>query len=114
MTITEDQMKDWIKALRSGDYKQTKMTLKEYFRNGTYGYCCLGVLESVCGREPEAQFYDEENEMIEEGPEGTYARIGISLQEYAIDTDTLMDMNDKGKPFTEIADYIEGNILWKS
>lgn len=29
----------WLKALRSGDYKQTKKVLKD-----SKGYCCLGVL----------------------------------------------------------------------
>lgn len=31
--------KKWVKALRSGKYKQTRETLKD-----KHGYCCLGVL----------------------------------------------------------------------
>lgn len=32
------QLKQWIKALRSGEYKQTKFSLQN-----SLGYCCLGV-----------------------------------------------------------------------
>lgn len=38
MRINREQFNKWIKALRSGRYKQTKGTLQD--RNG---YCCLGV-----------------------------------------------------------------------
>lgn len=36
----------WIKALRSGEYKQTRKTLQD-----EYGYCCLGVLCKI-SRQP--------------------------------------------------------------
>lgn len=35
----------WVKALRSGDYKQTTSTLKS-----PAGYCCLGVLCDISGQ----------------------------------------------------------------
>ncbi len=38
--------KKWIKALRSGEFKQTKGTL-----NDENGYCCLGVACSVYEKE---------------------------------------------------------------
>lgn len=41
MEITEeikDQLRTWVKALRSGEYKQTIGTLQD-----DKGYCCLGV-----------------------------------------------------------------------
>lgn len=34
----------WIKALRSGKYKQTRGWLKEVDDDGKDRYCCLGVL----------------------------------------------------------------------
>lgn len=46
----------WIKALRSGDYKQGEDLLKaqQYTEDGIkikgeYKYCCLGVAGDICG-----------------------------------------------------------------
>lgn len=38
--------KKWVKALRSGDYKQTDAYL---YNRGLDGYCCLGVACKVLG-----------------------------------------------------------------
>lgn len=38
-------MQKWVKALRSGKYKQTKSELKD-----NNGYCCLGVLCEISGK----------------------------------------------------------------
>lgn len=50
-------MKKWVKALRSGKYKQGTGTLKQYNRNEEAKHCCLGVLcqdlttcQTVCQR----------------------------------------------------------------
>lgn len=40
----------WIKALRSGKYKQTRNSLKD-----TDGYCCLGVLTDLYIKDQNAQ-----------------------------------------------------------
>lgn len=37
-TVSKEDILKWIKALRSGDYKQGKNTLQDH-----NGYCCLGV-----------------------------------------------------------------------
>ena len=37
-------MKKWVKALRSGKFKQGRGTLKQYNRQGDAQHCCLGVL----------------------------------------------------------------------
>src|SRR5689334_15838538 len=37
----------WLKALRSGEYKQTTGTLRRRSTEGEYTYCCLGVLERL-------------------------------------------------------------------
>jgi hypothetical protein len=39
-------MKKWVKALRSGEYKQTKGDLQD-----SKGYCCLGVLCDIAQKE---------------------------------------------------------------
>lgn len=36
----------WVKALRSGEYKQGAAVLKDH---GTNTYCCLGVLAEIIG-----------------------------------------------------------------
>lgn len=36
-------IREWIKALRSGNYKQAKSTLGRHPENGQPSYCCLGV-----------------------------------------------------------------------
>lgn len=37
-------MKKWVKALRSGKFKQGRGTLKQYNSKGVAQHCCLGVL----------------------------------------------------------------------
>lgn len=41
--LKEEVKKEWVEALRSGEYKQTQYYLKD-----TEGYCCLGVLTDLC------------------------------------------------------------------
>lgn len=43
-----EDIQKWVEALESGDYKQTKGTLKRKRKDGKVGYCCLGVYAEVC------------------------------------------------------------------
>lgn len=104
----------WLKALRSGRYKQTRKALKRQSENGDCRYCCLGVLCDVSG----------EGKWVELGcreirytfVDGTMAgalspefkkRHGIPLKTMNL----LIAMNDdNGMSFEEIADWIETNI----
>ena len=45
--------KAWIKALRSGEYKQCKRKLKD---SATGSYCCLGVLAEVTAKIEETDY----------------------------------------------------------
>ncbi len=50
VAVTREQLDEWIKALRSGEYKQTNSQL--VYRdtvNGEVGYCCLGVYGRLNG-----------------------------------------------------------------
>lgn len=47
--ITYEQKEVWAAALRSGNYKQGLGQLKRTLLSGNKEYCCLGVLEEVCG-----------------------------------------------------------------
>ena len=89
----------WIKALRSGRYKQTT----EYLYIGG-GYCCLGVLARVQG----AKLSELDGLSLLEDSLKKYAA-GIRHKSQK----TLAEKNDgtgsdmNSKTFKEIADYIE-------
>lgn len=105
----------WLKALRSGEYKQTTGSLRE---KGN-AFCCLGVLCDLYARETEGV-----SEYVKSGHgwcfKGKYGdRAGTILlsevrewsgllrpQEY--DLITLNDARNWG--FDRIADYIEKNL----
>jgi hypothetical protein len=94
----------WIEALRSGKYKQCQGRLT---KDGNY--CCLGVAAEVGG-----YIIDEEADAIL-SPGGirwgyaTYAALGgFGLKPPA--RDRLISMNDGGKTFAEIADFIERRL----
>jgi hypothetical protein len=89
----------WVEALRSGKYQQARNFLKS-----EDGYCCLGVLCDIQGADFEA--------IREE-----FGSLSLSLNpaKYLGEVNTikateLAQMNDNGKSFSEIADYIEVNL----
>lgn len=96
-----DMKQKWLEALRSGQYSQTKGTLKS-----SEGYCCLGVfLSAVVGEEPPVCDVDDETGNIYEGPEEMYE----TCRDYipGIVFRKGIEMNDQGKTFLDIADMIE-------
>ena len=93
----------WVKALRSGEYAQGKCML---FNPENNTFCCIGVAGSLRGLSKE-QMTDKtttEDSIYDECLPG----ISKSVMR------RLTGMNDggssAGKPFTEIADYIEANL----
>ena len=42
--MKQNIMKKWVKALRSGKYKQGRNSLKQFNSRGAAQHCCLGVL----------------------------------------------------------------------
>lgn len=44
LKLRKSVKKLWLKALRSGEYKQTTSSLREEDENGKATYCCLDVL----------------------------------------------------------------------
>lgn len=85
----------WVEALRSGKYRQCQEKLHVYRTNK---YCCLGVLARICT--------DHSTKQLAEGISG-WERLG-SLDDFQ--GEKLASMNDSGKSFAEIADYIEKNL----
>lgn len=101
--LTTSQWRAWIRALRSGKFKQGKNALKTP-RNT---YCCLGVLCAVTrtpGR-PKLQITNSDN--------GAEACKNKMLYRFLNDllgakfAGDLMEMNDAGRTFKVIAKRIE-------
>ena len=98
----------WIKALRSGRYSQVAGVL-----HNEEGYCCLGVLCRVDGRRflPVSggfQIFDKVIRVWRESmpPTDLLEKAQLSKPK----AEKLADMNDKGKTFSQIADWIEKNL----
>lgn len=119
---------EWVKALRSGDYEQGQDYL---CRDGKF--CCLGVLCEI--QELPKEVVEGDIYYVFEGLESYATKralqqsmIPASAQPTILEdlnlrqtvTDEVGDgrslhthlicMNDEGKSFTEIADYIEGVV----
>jgi len=117
----------WLQALRSGEYKQTRHTL----RSCSGGFCCLGVLSDIYRKEVGGSWewnYNADNaySIVDEDREdfGT-TEPPVCVVEWAgleernprvqlkINDDnffvfiSLAELNDEGKTFNEIADLID-------
>ncbi len=101
----------WLKALRSGEYKQGNGRL----RNESDCYCCLGVLCDVSGVGKWTKVGEGEYPMYLCGDTNCAGVLWGELEEaLSVPSEaigTLMNMNDKkGNTFEEIATYIEANL----
>lgn len=119
--MSKDEVKKkWVEALRSGRYEQCSGFLKVKSR-GRLLHCCLGVLCEVA----EAT-WDELEDGCYKYPRTSTGRelagrelggrallsvdgralVGMSSSQASV----LMEMNDVGTPFSEIADWVEANL----
>lgn len=133
--MRKEVMKKWVKALRSGKFKQGTGTLKQYNSKGEAQHCCLGVLCELYNSEmkkskkktiPE-KIYDNDMDfsfgysrfggskedlprevMKWSGIENSLGQFNLSDNHY----ETLADLNDLGRKFKTISDIIEKN--WES
>ncbi len=97
--------KTWLKALRSGKYKQGKGQLRE---DETH-FCCLGVLGDLLGIKWGKLYALGQAEHLGALPKHYSCGISCDQQE------KLGRLNDGGwgdkrKSFSQIADYIEANL----
>jgi len=109
--------KRWIAALRSGKYRQGKAYLCKTYK-GRSKFCCLGVLahEELDGEWQELgevgegntawNLYYKGDEALGLLPKEALIEVGLS----DIDQDELSGMNERGRSFKEIADWIEENL----
>jgi hypothetical protein len=107
----------WLKALRSGKYRQTRTG--QLYSEPSNAYCCLGVLQHCLtgnvedDTTPSTEWYIENgipplNDMVNLDDK---LRKNIDLgNEWNIEN-KLVQMNDKSKyNFAKIADWIEKNL----
>ena len=110
--MNPDIKSKWIQALRSGNYKQAKGSLRV-----DDGFCCLGVLCDVYQKEVgdanwENCAFMEQKQIL---PKKVYEWAGLhSVSPYvSLDADrgiSLASMNDVGDDFAKIADVIERDL----
>jgi hypothetical protein len=117
--------KMWIDALRSDNYDQTQGHLCEMDINGVARWCCLGVLTDLAIKngvdidiERSAHFeniliFDQSSEILSPSVM-EWAGMESSSGDYTYDyyegdylTSTLVEDNDNGQSFRQIADTIE-------
>lgn len=115
MTMTKPEIKaEWIKRLRSGQYKQGRKCLCCAGR-----HCCLGVLaeiaveQGVCekhtGNKNTPTQFDGRIDFVPASV-AKWAGLRNSSGGYSGDFQSLANLNDKyGKTFLEIADIIESH-----
>ena len=87
----------WVKALRSGRYRQTQLTLKN-----RHGYCCLGVLRQLMHRGSELA--DPHESLLAEKHLKECGLLNSQQQKLAYLND------DEDQTFPEIAGWIEKNL----
>jgi hypothetical protein len=102
----------WVSALRSEKYKQAQGELRR-----EDGYCCLGV---ACDLADPNGWVENTNSVGVRRYTYKYGEdkrgcdlpdnlvVMLDLSENTMDT--LITMNDNGKSFTEIADFIENHL----
>lgn len=113
--------KIWVDALRSGEYTQGKQALK-FTKAGKCYHCCLGVLcelydkyneekltETISDNSRRIIAFDGETEIL---PERVREWAGLLNKRGSFNSgfESLMQFNDTGSSFEDIADVIEQNV----
>ncbi len=93
--LSKKDKKKWLKALRSGEYRQGQRKLIHITSRGNINYCCLGVACAIGIAKHSPSISDGELCTDEFIPEHQLK---------------LATMNDSGLSFKKIADYIEENL----
>lgn len=118
----EQEIKEnWIAALRNGKYQQGQGVL----RSSANTFCCLGVLcdiiEPLWGDDPQivsTAIGEKDTKMDAYSWKPKVFNVAVQLptdlrtslgMTFTVENN-LIRLNDSGKPFAEIADYIEKNL----
>lgn len=106
MKPNKANIRKWVKALRSGKYKQAKKKLRDGDR-----FCCLGVACDISGlADWEGETYLGEDLSL---PIGVMEWLGVDQNEVTLPKKYRYATvaNDKGKRFSTIANLIEKEYL---
>jgi len=108
--MNKEVKQKWIKALRSGRYKQTQGVLREKCNNDKDSFCCLGVLCNVLNRRKWKKdyngyySYDSYEDVV---PLDVRKEIGLTESKQ----NKFLSLNDEENyNFKQIADYIEKKL----
>lgn len=103
---------EWVAALRSGKYKQGREKLRT-----DDNFCCLGVLCDIVDNTkwvaPDfklIELFDGVGYAYKDPDQINYTTISVHDKENNCLQSKLGEMNDTGKTFDEIADWIEENV----
>lgn len=129
--MRKEVMIKWVKALRSGKFKQGQGTLKQFNKQGQAQHCCLGVLcelynttmkknkkktlsEKVCGNDSDfsfgyCRFGGKKEDLPKEVKDWAGMRSSLGNFDDPFSQPCLADLNDTGRKFKTIADIIEKN-----
>lgn len=119
MTMNPEVKAKWLQALRSGEYQQGQLNLRRKTKDAVQ-FCCLGVLCDVSqqGKWSHRSYRVGEESLCSTLPPSIRKWAGINTE--LTDKDNwphddsaeacLIQMNDNGKSFVEIADWIERNL----
>lgn len=98
----------WVEALRSGDYQQGRAQLRNHD-----AFCCLGVLCDLVDssrwvevNRSHYRYRGLDYSALSFPPSDVSSRVGLRRKHL----DAVVEMNDEGKSFAEIAAYIEANL----
>jgi hypothetical protein len=133
--VNKNIAKKWVKALRSGKYKQGRGLLKQFDKHGEARHCCLGVLCELYNQDMKKQkkktlcveddlftspltnklvkssAFDDECELL---PTSVKNWAELRSNDGAVFSGDkflcLSEANDNGKRFTTIANIIEQNV----
>lgn len=129
--MKKDVAKKWVKALRSGKYKQGQSWLKQYNNKGQEQHCCLGVLcelyndkmkknhkkslkiRNVDGLEANFVYFNNQSQGLPKVVRqwaGMKDSLGYFINTNGEFSQSLADLNDIGHKFKTIANTIEKNI----
>jgi len=108
--MNKDQ-RDWLRALRSGEYPQAKGAMRRTIGANKLTYCCLGVECVLHYDEGEVEWAEGGGSGLHVGGEYYTTELPPELMERLrlthVDTETLAELNDGDFTFEDIADILE-------